>query len=123
MDLLGQQIKEAKLRSHFVVFSFHWGPNYQWHPDASIIRLAHALVDLGVDLVHGHSSHHVQGIELYKGRPILYGCGDFIDDYAVSDPYRNDLGFLYRLEFDVEQGEGGSLVLLKRSLFESAQID
>lgn len=115
MEFISRRVQEAKLRSHFVVFSFHWGPNYQWHPDASIIRLAHALIDLGVDLVHGHSSHHVQGIELYKGRPIFYGCGDFIDDYAVSEVYRNDLGFLYRLEYEIEPGEGTVLAPSSRT--------
>ena len=35
----------------------------------------------GIDVVHGHSSHHPRPIEVYQRRLILYGCGDFIDDY------------------------------------------
>ena len=74
-------------------------------PQGDIRRLARTLIDLGVDLVHGHSSHHIQGIELYKGKPIFYGCGDFVDDYAVDTKYRNDLGFLFRLEYEVDETE------------------
>ena len=66
-------IREARDRSDFVVYSFHWGPNYQWFPDASIRYLARFMIDSGVDLVHGHSAHHTQGIEIYKGKPIFYG--------------------------------------------------
>jgi hypothetical protein len=33
-----------------------------------------------------------QGVELYNGVPIIYGCGDFVDDYAVDNAYRNNLG-------------------------------
>jgi poly-gamma-glutamate synthesis protein (capsule biosynthesis protein) len=40
-------------------------------------RFAHRLIDEGVDLVHGHSSHHIKALELYRGQPIFYGCGDF----------------------------------------------
>jgi len=47
-----------------------------------------------VDIVHGHSSHHVKGIEVHRGKLILYGCGDFIDDYEGIKGYeafRDDL--------------------------------
>jgi poly-gamma-glutamate capsule biosynthesis protein CapA/YwtB (metallophosphatase superfamily) len=64
------------------------GPNYCWRPPAKFQKFAHELIDCGVDIIHGHSAHHVQGIEIYKHKPILFGCGDFIDDYAVDDDYR-----------------------------------
>jgi len=83
-----------------IVYSLHWGSNYEWHPPKAFQRFAHFVIDHGVDLIHGHSSHHVQGIEIYKGKPVLYGCGDFLDDYAVHEDYRNDLGFAYQLSLD-----------------------
>lgn len=74
------------------IVSVHWGPNYSWNPDEDIRALAHFLIDsCGVDLIQGHSSHHVQGAEVYKGKLIIYGCGDFVDDYAVNPQFRNDL--------------------------------
>jgi poly-gamma-glutamate capsule biosynthesis protein CapA/YwtB (metallophosphatase superfamily) len=87
------------------IFSVHWGPNYAWHPAEKIKSLAHFLIDeCDVDIVHGHSSHHVQGVEVYRGRLIIYGCGDFVDDYALNEEYRNDLGAVWR----VLVKEGGS---------------
>lgn len=92
------------------VFSVHWGPNYAWQPAAEIRSMAHFLVDeCGVDIIHGHSSHHVQGVETYKGKLIIYGCGDFVDDYAVSPGYRNNLSAVWRVTLreneDAREGE------------------
>ncbi|CAI5489498.1 unnamed protein product, partial [Closterium sp. Naga37s-1] len=80
------------------VVCMHWGPNYAWHPSPAIRRLAHALIDqCGANLVIGTSAHHIQGVEYHHGAPILYSCGDFIDDYRVDEGYRNDLSFLFHL--------------------------
>ena len=80
------------------IFSIHWGPNYTWHPSDRIRALAHFLIDeCGVDIVHGHSSHHVQGVERYHGKVIIYGCGDFVDDYTMHEDFRNDLGAVWRV--------------------------
>jgi poly-gamma-glutamate capsule biosynthesis protein CapA/YwtB (metallophosphatase superfamily) len=80
------------------IVSMHWGPNYRWHPDKDIFELAHWMVDeCGVDLIHGHSSHHVQGVEIFKHKLIVYGCGDFVDDYAVDPQWRNDLSAAWRV--------------------------
>lgn len=88
-------------KAEAVIFSVHWGPNYAWMPADSIVNLAHFLIDeCGVDIIHGHSAHHIQGIEVYKGKPIIYGCGDFVDDYAVDEHYRNDNGSLYVVNLD-----------------------
>jgi len=107
-----QKLKDdiAALRADFerkgeeldiVVLSYHWGSNYCWRPPKEFQRLAHRVIDeCGVTLIHGHSAHHIQGVELYNGVPIIYGCGDFVDDYAVDNAYRNNLGFVYRLRWN-----------------------
>lgn len=83
------------------VVSIHMGSNYAWQPTAVEMQFCHDLIDkAGIDIIHGHSSHHVKGIEVYKGKPILYGCGDFEDDYAVDREYRNDLSFVYELIYN-----------------------
>lgn len=80
------------------IVSIHWGPNYSWSPSAGIKSLAHFFIDeCGVDLIHGHSSHHIQGVEIYKKKLITYGCGDFVDDYAVVREFRNDLSALWQV--------------------------
>lgn len=87
------------------IWSCHWGPNYAWQPAQEIRDLAHFLVDeCDIDIVHGHSSHHVQGVETYRGKLIIYGCGDFVDDYALVEGYRNDLSGVWR----VIVGESGN---------------
>ena len=93
------------------IFSVHWGPNYSWQPAQEIKDLAHFLIDsCGVDIIHGHSSHHVQGVEKYNGKPIIYGCGDFVDDYALTPEYRNDLSAVWQVkveESNLEEGQKG----------------
>jgi len=87
-----------------IIISLHWGGNYCWYPSKEKQSFAHQLIDeCGVDIIHGHSSHHVQGIEIYHGKPILYGCGDFVDDYAVTQEFRNDLGFAYFIDWNFQK--------------------
>jgi poly-gamma-glutamate capsule biosynthesis protein CapA/YwtB (metallophosphatase superfamily) len=104
------------------VFSVHWGPNYAWQPADEIRDLAHFLIDeCGVDIIHGHSSHHVQGVEVYEGKLIIYGCGDFVDDYAVNTSFRNDLSAVWRVTVG-ERRERGVLQVMRLDIF-PAKID
>jgi len=80
-----------------VVFSNHWGPNMVQRPPKEFREFARAVLDLGADIYYGQSAHVFQGIEIYRGRPILYDTGDFIDDYAVDPQMRNDWSFLFRI--------------------------
>jgi poly-gamma-glutamate capsule biosynthesis protein CapA/YwtB (metallophosphatase superfamily) len=93
--------REAGART--VVFSNHWGPNMVRRPKAAFRRFARAVVDRGADVYYGHSAHVFQGVEVYRGKPILYDTGDFIDDYAVDPDLRNDRSFLFRVS--MEDGE------------------
>jgi poly-gamma-glutamate capsule biosynthesis protein CapA/YwtB (metallophosphatase superfamily) len=64
------------------IASLHWGGNWGFHIPSAHRAFAHRLIDLGAaDVVHGHSSHHPLPIEVYRERPILYGCGDLLNDY------------------------------------------
>jgi poly-gamma-glutamate synthesis protein (capsule biosynthesis protein) len=98
----------ARRRAEFVIVSAHVGPNWG-DPSQAMQTLAHELVDMGADLYWGHSNHTPQGIELYKGRAILYSTGDFVDDYMVDKDERNDLSFLFMLE--VEKNRISRIVL------------
>ncbi|MBI2340337.1 MAG: CapA family protein [Deltaproteobacteria bacterium] len=80
--------------AHFIILSAHWGGNWVERPSSAFKSFAHAVMDAGVDLVHGHSGHVIQGIEIYRGKPIFYNMGDVIDDYAVDPVKRNDLACL-----------------------------
>jgi len=91
-----------------LVASIHWGPNWGYEIPLEQRKLAHDLIDAaGFSVVHGHSSHHPLAIEIYRGRLILYGCGDFVTDYegiAGYEEYRGDLALLYLPEFGVPSG-------------------
>jgi hypothetical protein len=78
-----------------VVFSVHWGPNMNHVPLPEFQEFARAVIDAGADIFHGHSAHVFQGIEIYRGRPILYDTGDLIDDYRVYEEHKNDQQFLF----------------------------
>lgn len=93
------------------IASLHWGSNWGYDVGPSQVRFAHRLVERGVDIVHGHSSHHPRPIEVYRGRLILYGCGDTIDDYEGIrgyEEFRDDLRLLYLATVDA-----GELISLR----------
>jgi poly-gamma-glutamate synthesis protein (capsule biosynthesis protein) len=96
-----------------VVVSIHWGGNWGYEVPSGQRELARALIESGsVDIVHGHSSHHPKGIEVYRERLILYGCGDFLNDYEGiegHERYRADLVLMYFPTLD----PAGQLVTLR----------
>lgn len=93
------QIRRYRQKNDRVIVSIHWGGNWGYEIPNSQRIFAHALIDSGTtDIVHGHSSHHPKGIEVYKNRPIFYGCGDLINDYegiSGNAEYRGDLSLMY----------------------------
>jgi poly-gamma-glutamate capsule biosynthesis protein CapA/YwtB (metallophosphatase superfamily) len=107
-DELCRQVREVRQPGDIAVVSAHWGGNWGYHVAADQVHFAHRLIDGGVDLVHGHSSHHPRPIEVYRGKLILYGCGDLVDDYEGirgHDQYRHDLRLLYLPRLDPTSGE------------------
>lgn len=105
-----KQSTEAVVRpGDLVVISVHWGSNWGYSIPPEQVAFAHRLIDdAGVDVVHGHSSHHVKGIEVYKGRPVLYGCGDLTNDHeGISgyEQFRGDLALVYLFSVDPSTGK------------------
>jgi poly-gamma-glutamate capsule biosynthesis protein CapA/YwtB (metallophosphatase superfamily) len=111
-DDLISQVQSARRPGDVVVVSIHWGSNWGYAVDADQVRFARRLIDGGVDLVHGHSSHHPRSIEVFRGKHILYGCGDCIDDYegiTGHQAYRDDLRLLYFASVDPDTGQLAAL--------------
>ncbi|TDO29462.1 poly-gamma-glutamate synthesis protein (capsule biosynthesis protein) [Kribbella sp. VKM Ac-2527] len=97
-DEVTEQVSRFKQPGDLVVVSVHWGSNWGYAIPRRQVRFAHRLIDGGVDVVYGHSSHHPRPIEVYRDRLVLYGCGDLIDDYEGITgfaEYRDDLRLLY----------------------------
>ena len=105
---IARRVEAVKRSRDIVVVSIHWGGNWGYDIPPLQQRFARQLIDeASVDVVHGHSCHHVKGIEVYKGRPILYGCGDFLNDYeGISgyEKYRDDLVLMYFVSMDATEG-------------------
>ena len=91
-------VGSVKRAGDIVIASLHWGGNWGFSVPEEHVRFAHGLIQAGVDLVHGHSSHHVRPIEVFEGKLILYGCGDFLNDYeGISgyEEFRDELALMY----------------------------
>lgn len=85
---LATRIAERRRPGDLAVLSVHWGSNWGYEVPHAHRRFAHALIESGeVCVIHGHSSHHPRPIEVHRGRLILYGCGDFLNDYEGIQGY------------------------------------
>jgi poly-gamma-glutamate synthesis protein (capsule biosynthesis protein) len=87
-----------------VVISIHWGGNWGYAIPDQQQRFARWLVERGgIDIIHGHSSHHPKGIAVHQDRPVIYGCGDLLNDYEGirgHEVFRGDLSLLYFVTID-----------------------
>lgn len=115
VDAIARRVTAARRAGDIVVASLHWSGNWGYDITDSEREFAHRLIDAAqVDIVHGHSSHHPKGIEVYRDRPILYGCGDFLNDYegiAGYESFRPDLVLMYFPTFDAVTGKLSRLAL------------
>lgn len=106
-------VETYKEPGDLVILSLHWGGNWGYEVSARQRNFAHNLIDeAGVDAVYGHSSHHPMGIEVYRNKLIIYGAGDFINDYegiSGHEEYRSELALMYFPEF----AKNGKLEALK----------
>ncbi len=105
---IARSVTATKRPGDVAVASIHWGGNWGFDIPSEHRRFAHGLIErAGIDLVHGHSSHHPKGIEVYRDRPILYGCGDFLNDYegiGGYEEFRDDLVLMYFPTFEARTG-------------------
>ncbi|MEZ5785294.1 MAG: CapA family protein [Xanthobacteraceae bacterium] len=108
VDCIRHQLDSVRRPGDIVIVSLHWGPNWGYEIPRSQRRFAHDLIDAaGVSIVYGHSSHHAKAVEIYKERLILYGCGDFLNDYegiGGREEFRGDLAVMYFASVDALTG-------------------
>jgi poly-gamma-glutamate synthesis protein (capsule biosynthesis protein) len=105
---VADQMRVHQRTGDLIIASIHWGSNWGYEVPHDQIKFAHRLIEEGVAIVHGHSSHHVKAVEVFKGRLILYGCGDFLTDYEGISGYemfRSGLALMYLIELDSCSGE------------------
>jgi poly-gamma-glutamate capsule biosynthesis protein CapA/YwtB (metallophosphatase superfamily) len=127
--LLAEDVARRREPGGVVLISIHWGGNWGLDLPPAHRNFAHRLVDLGAaDIVHGHSSHHPLPIEVYRGKPIFYGCGDLINDYegiGAHGSLRSDIGCLYFATLNLDNGrlQRIDIVPLQRKRFRLTAAD
>jgi poly-gamma-glutamate synthesis protein (capsule biosynthesis protein) len=104
---LGESLAAAEADA--VLVTPHWGPNMAPSPVSHVRAGAQALRDAGATLIAGHSAHVFQGVD----GSVLYDLGDFVDDYAVDETLRNDLGLLFLVDLDTDGPQRVEAVPLK----------
>jgi poly-gamma-glutamate capsule biosynthesis protein CapA/YwtB (metallophosphatase superfamily) len=101
---IADQVKGVRRLSDVIIVSIHWGPNWGYAIPRDQMRFAHALLERApISIIHGHSSHHPKAIEVYQNRLVLYGCGDFLNDYEGIrgyEQFRDDLALAYFADID-----------------------
>jgi poly-gamma-glutamate synthesis protein (capsule biosynthesis protein) len=105
---IAREVNTFKRKDDVIVASIHWGGNWGYQILDEEVRFAHQLIEYGIAVVHGHSSHHVKTAEIYGGRLVLYGCGDFLNDYegiGGHEALRSDLTLMYLPAIDPRGGQ------------------
>ncbi len=106
-DVIKDAIQNVRKRCDVLIFSYHWGSNWMDSVSEAMKNRAYQLSELGVDIIHGHSAHHILPVERISTRDIsgterdtivFYSLGDLVDDYAVRKDYRSDLGAISMLK-------------------------
>lgn len=83
-ETIREDILKIRDEVDLVAVSLHWGVEDSFKVKPEQTELAHRLIDDGADIILGHHPHQFQGIELYKGKPILYSMGNILFDQ--NDP-------------------------------------
>jgi poly-gamma-glutamate capsule biosynthesis protein CapA/YwtB (metallophosphatase superfamily) len=114
-EALADRILATKRAGDRVIVSIHWGGNWGYEIARGKHSFARRLIDDGAaDVVHGHSSHHPRALEIYRDRLILYGCGDFLNDYegiGGHGHFRPELTLMYFPRLDPSTGKLVELTL------------
>lgn len=96
LEYIKEDIKRIRDSVDIIIISLHWGVEESFNVLPSQTEFAHTLLDEGADVILGHHPHQFQGIEIYKGKPIMYSLGNFIFDQ--NDP-ENQESFIISMEY------------------------
>jgi Bacterial capsule synthesis protein PGA_cap len=79
LDALIADIKALRPQADVLIMSVHWGVHFEPATIAEYqYAYAHAAIDAGADAVLGHHAHILKGVEVYKGKPVIYSLNNFL---------------------------------------------
>ncbi|MBR5661795.1 MAG: CapA family protein [Bacteroidales bacterium] len=96
------QIRFAKDQADYVVVIVHGGYERCEYPSPRMVRTYRAFVDAGADAVINHHQHCCSGYEVYSGKPIFYGIGNFCFEPLKPEGDSWHKGFLVELDLGEE---------------------
>jgi len=103
-QLLVKHVKQMREQGvNFIVVNYHWGDMYSYKPNAQQKSMAHFAIDNGADLVVGHHPHVLQGMEVYKGKSIVYSLGNFCYGGHKNPKDRDTIIFQQLITFNVTE--------------------
>ena len=100
-------ITKAKKNHDFVILSVHGGNEFYHLPSPRIKELYRHYIDVGADAIIAHHTHAYSGYEVYHGKPIFYGLGNFLYDWpnksnsSWNQGYVVRLNILDKIDFDI----------------------
>ena len=98
------KVVEARNKANYVLMIIHGGKEFFQLPTPRMKRAYRALVDMGVDAVVNHHQHCFSGYEVYKGKPVFYGLGNFCFDFRNKKNDSWNEGYMVQLTFDKKIG-------------------
>lgn len=84
-ETIKEDILKARGQVDILAISLHWGVEESFTITQDQVEFAHNLIDDGADVILGHHPHQFQGMEMYKGKPIMYSMGNFLFDQNDSE--------------------------------------
>lgn len=105
------QIEEAKKNADIILLTIHAGNEHFPLPRPRLRDTCKFFIDLGVDAVINHHTHIPSAYEFYKGKPIIYGLGNFLFESEQNHEGWNE-GYMASLSFDLESGNFSKLDLI-----------
>ena len=102
LDLINMQEDIASVRdqTNYVVLILHGGIEHYHYPTPRMKRWFHHFIDLGADAVINHHQHCINGYEIYQGKPIFYGLGNFYFPWGSARPDSWNYGYAVQLYLD-----------------------
>jgi len=103
LNKLDKMVKDLEDQTDYIIVNMHWGTEFTHYYNQRQQNIAYSLIDSGVDIVLGHHPHVVQGVEVYKNKPIFYSLGNFIFDQYYSDASQEGIAVGLSVNFELDQ--------------------